>query len=227
MKVEYVVYRTTEEATGIDLSVSTDQPTDDQSTDQESGGAEETETGEEGQGADDTNSESNADGEDSGEGKEVEYEIPKEFESFDQEAIDEAIAFAKDIGLDQTQFGSVFEFLVESVNGGIQANVDDYKAQNQEGLNALRDDLGANGYDKLMTDAGRVVGAVGDPEFIELMEKTDLGNNPIMARFLGKLGGMLSEDGLTMVGGQEPSKATPNPAEGDDALAKKFYPNMK
>jgi hypothetical protein len=239
MKRIIIVYRTTEDATGIDLTggdsgdgTESSDTTEDtgadagDSTDDSGDGGGDGDSG----GSDDAGSDDGvSDKDDEGEADPITYEIPEGLEDVfdDQETFDEATEFAKSIGLTQEQFASTFQYLMDNVGSSFQENIDEYKEHNQQGLNTMREELGATAYDKTMTDAARVVNAVGSQEFVDLLAKTDLGNNPVMATFLGKLGSLLSEDGLSMVGGQEEVRPAPNAAGGDDALAKKFYPNMK
>lgn len=241
MKREIYLYRTTDDAAGIDLSSAADDQgadtgSDDQDTGSDTGAddqASDQDAGDD-KGADDQagdNSDDSSDDTDDkgGDDEPITYTIPEGLEEVfeDQESFDEATEFARSIGLSQEQFDSTFQYLMDNVSGSFHENIADYKQRNQEGLNTLREELGATGYDQTMANAAKVVNAVGDKDFVELLERSDMGNNPVMAKFLGSLGALLSEDGLSMISGQDEPRPVPNAAGGDDALAKKFYPNMK
>jgi len=161
----------------------------------------------------------------------VTYELNEKLKSTfgdDQDAVNEATEFAKSAGLTQEQFDSVFEFMIEKVTGDITQQQTALKEENMQGLTALRDDVGADNYTKMLGHAEKFINTLDKEGTLrEFIVKTDLANNASFIQMMSKAGELISEDGLSYITNSLGDKPKPNAAGGDGDLAKKFYPNMK
>lgn len=116
---------------------------------------------------------------------------------------------AHETGLSKKQAGRVAEFY----NNIINESEEELETYNAMGIEKLRTEWGRN-YEKNIGLAKRVVNRLGSPEFIDMLNDTKLGNNPVMVRMFHKVGEMLSED---VFGGKSA------PAKREKSLAEYLY----
>lgn len=159
-----------------------------------------------------------------------EYTLPEDIKGRLEETADsikDLSEAAREAGITQEQFEAVLKPMLERDKAVEETLRDKADAENLQGLEDMKKELGGDAYGKLLSNAQRVVRAIDDKQVVNWMNESGMGNNPTLIGFLGKLGGLIGEDSLnSLAGGQAPSPK-PNAEEGDSGLAKKFYPNMK
>lgn len=147
-----------------------------------------------------------------------------------QEALDAAMAVAKEAGLTQDQFDAVAKFDIERTQAANEQAVEDWNTRVNGWRDAAKADkeFGGPDYDANVTTALGAVEKFGDAEFKALLKSPSadnpeglaIGNHPAVLRFLNRIGKMLGDPSL--VQGDDAASA----ADANEVRLKRLYPSM-
>lgn len=127
--------------------------------------------------------------------------------TYDEEGEKQLRTWAHQNGLNQKQFENAYKVLFERHMASMNAMQTQAKQQREEGERALRVQLGG-AYDSYVTGAKAAVTEFADPEFVQFLDQSGLGNDPRMIRVFGKIGkNLLGDDKLKGAGAAEASPA--------------------
>lgn len=147
-----------------------------------------------------------------------------------QEALDAAMAVAKEAGLTQAQFDAIAKFDIERTQAANDQAVEDWNNRVQGWRDSAKADkeFGGQNYNANVATALTAVEKFGDAEFKALLKSPSeenpeglaIGNHPAVLRFLNRIGKVLGDP--TLILGDETNT---NVATDADRL-KKMYPSM-
>lgn len=140
---------------------------------------------------------------------------PEAYESFklpegmelDAEVLGEFTAFAKELNLPQDKAQKIVDFQAKLA----AKQADEYQAaalkQGQEWANQIKSDpeLGGDNYERSVASAVKVIQAFGDDGLRDLLNQSQLGNNPALFKFCHRISQAISEDKLVLPGSQTPA----------------------
>jgi len=134
-------------------------------------------------------------------------------------------ATAHEAGLTQDQAAQVHDWFnsqISGLHGEIQGNIE---ARREEALNKLREDWG-DSLDGNIETAKRFLFTFADPDVLEFLDTSGLGDNPTMIRFLHKAGKAILDDKIVKgdLVSLESGKVNRNPVTGHAQLS---YPSMQ
>jgi len=137
--------------------------------------------------------------------------MPEGFPAQSEEKLKGFKAKALELGLLPAQADSLYQWYMGDVSAEYNNHMEGLAVKKGDAEAGLRKEWG-KGYDAKIASARQVVNEFGDPEFGELID-SGLGNDPRFLKFLAKLGGKISEDGITT--GQPEVTLTPEEAMGE------------
>lgn len=153
---------------------------------------------------------------------------PPEGYTPNQEALDAAMAAAREAGLTQDQFTAMAKFDIERTQAADTKAVEDWNNRVNGWREAARSDkdFGGEDYNANVQSALKVVEQFGDADFKALIKSPNadnpeglaIGNHPAVLRFLHRIAGKLGDPSL--VQGDVSAEKT------DEDRLRKMYPSM-
>lgn len=128
---------------------------------------------------------------------------------------------AKGKNLTQTDAQAMLDVFAQQQRTSAEANVEAFKtASNEWAAQARADkDFGGAKFDDSVVAVGRAMEQFSDPEFVDVLNISQLGNHPAVFRFLAKVGAAIGERPLVTAGGGDGNSGAPKP------LADRLYPS--
>lgn len=114
----------------------------------------------------------------------------------DAQALERISLEAKEKKMSQEEAQALLDREHKTVSDFKQKQQDDLKRETEAWVNTLKDDkdFGGQNYTKNVEHAHRALKKYGSPAFVDLLEKTGLGNQPDLVRMLSAVGREMGED---------------------------------
>jgi len=156
------------------------------------------------------------------------FEPPEGLE-VNQEALEAAMAMAKEVGLTQKQFDAIAKFDLERSEAANKVAVDEWQGRVEGWRTAARNDreFGGQNYEANIKTALRVVEKFGDADLKALIQSPSpenpeglaIGNHPAFLRLLNRIGKAMSDPDFVQSEGVVKDGT-------DEARLRRIYPSM-